>query len=244
MSESIKDKMLSFIRKYSYLIIIILLLISIIIILIKPTSKTTKIIKEETKSQNQELINKEEKIKVEIKGMILNPGVYELDNNSRVEDLINLSGGMLENANTNYINLSKKLSDEMIVIVYSNEEIERYKENSKSNYDNITIECICPDAINDSCIEKDNISKPNNIDYETEKDSNKEEIKTDINSKISINEADLNKLMEVSGIGESKAKAIIEYRNNNGRFNSIDDIKNVSGIGNSLFEKIKDYITI
>ena len=49
--------------------------------------------------------------------------------------------------------------------------------------------------------------------------------------------------MTVSGIGESKAKSIIEYRDNS-KFNSIEDIKNVSGIGESLFAKIKDYITV
>jgi len=49
--------------------------------------------------------------------------------------------------------------------------------------------------------------------------------------------------MNLNGIGESKANAIIEYRNKT-KFNTIDDIKNVSGIGESAFEKIKDYITV
>lgn len=242
MTKVLKDKILGFIRKYNYFIVIALLVIVIIIVLLKPTSKTTKIIKEEREQENQELIQENINIKVEIKGMVLNPGVYELDSNSRVEDLIEKSGGMLENANTNYINLSKRLFDEMVVIIYSNEEIESYKENSKSNYDSITIDCICPDTINDSCIEKDEIIKSDNIIYEDEKQSIKND--NDINSKVSINEADLNKLMEVSGIGQSKAQSIIEYRDKNGKFNSIEDIKNVSGIGESLFEKIKDYITI
>ena len=50
--------------------------------------------------------------------------------------------------------------------------------------------------------------------------------------------------MTVSGIGESKAEAIIKYREENDKFSSIDDIKKVSGIGDSLFEEIKDYITV
>jgi competence protein ComEA len=49
--------------------------------------------------------------------------------------------------------------------------------------------------------------------------------------------------MTVSGIGESKAIAIIDYRKNN-KFNTIEDIMNVSGIGESLFAKIKEYITV
>ena len=50
--------------------------------------------------------------------------------------------------------------------------------------------------------------------------------------------------MTISGIGESKAKSIIEYRNTNGNFKSVEDLRNVSGIGDSLFEKIKDKITV
>ena len=50
--------------------------------------------------------------------------------------------------------------------------------------------------------------------------------------------------MTLSKIGESKANSIIEYRESNGDFKTIEDIKNVSGIGDSLFESIKDYITV
>ena len=50
--------------------------------------------------------------------------------------------------------------------------------------------------------------------------------------------------MTLSGIGESKAKSIISYREENGNFNEIEDITKVSGIGQALYEKIKDYITV
>ena len=62
--------------------------------------------------------------------------------------------------------------------------------------------------------------------------------------KVSINYGTLNSLMSINGIGEVKAQAIIDYRNNNGLFENIEDIKNVNGIGNSTFEKIKDYIKL
>ena len=51
-------------------------------------------------------------------------------------------------------------------------------------------------------------------------------------------------MIKLPSIGESKADKIILYREENGLFKSIEDIKNVSGIGDSLFEKIKDYITV
>ena len=61
--------------------------------------------------------------------------------------------------------------------------------------------------------------------------------------KININSADVAELTGLSGIGEAKAKAIIQYRNENGNFNNIEDIKNVSGIGDALFKKISNEIT-
>ena len=60
---------------------------------------------------------------------------------------------------------------------------------------------------------------------------------------VNINTASKEQLLTVSGIGESKADAIIEYRKNN-PFKTIEDIMNVSGIGESLYAKIKEYITV
>lgn len=61
---------------------------------------------------------------------------------------------------------------------------------------------------------------------------------------VNINTATLEELMTLSGIGETKAKAIISYREQNGNFNSIEEITNVSGIGQAIYEKIKKYITV
>ena len=71
-----------------------------------------------------------------------------------------------------------------------------------------------------------------------------EQVIENTDSKININTASLEQLMTLSGIGEAKAKAIIEYRESNGGFKSIEDIKNVSWIGDALFEKIKDFISV
>ena len=71
------------------------------------------------------------------------------------------------------------------------------------------------------------------------------EIKTESNSdKVNINTANIDELSSLPNIGESKAKAIIEYRNTNGNFTTIEVIKEVSGIGESTFLKIKDLITV
>jgi len=62
--------------------------------------------------------------------------------------------------------------------------------------------------------------------------------------KININTADASELQKLSGIGPGKAKSIIDYRNKNGPFKSVDDLLNVSGIGEKTLEKIRDEIVV
>lgn len=64
------------------------------------------------------------------------------------------------------------------------------------------------------------------------------------NGKVNINKANASDLTSIPGIGQATAEKIIDYRDKNGKFKTIDDIKNVSGIGNSKFEKIKDNISV
>ncbi|WP_026693933.1 helix-hairpin-helix domain-containing protein [Peribacillus kribbensis] len=63
-------------------------------------------------------------------------------------------------------------------------------------------------------------------------------------AKVNINSADLEELQTLTGIGPSKAQAIMDYRNKNGSFKSPEDLKNISGIGEKTFEKIKDMIAV
>lgn len=193
--------------------------------------------------ENKLASNKEEKkntsiktIYVDVKGAVKNPGVYELSNTSRVIDAINLAGGLSDLADTINLNLSKKLSDEMIIIVYTKTELSTYyKKNNNRNAVCASLECVCIDDYNDACISKESANKSNSKTDNTTKSTN---------SKVSINTATKEELMTLSGIGESKAEKIITYRNDNGKFNSIEDLKKVSGIGDSIFEKIKDKITL
>ena len=187
----------------------------------KPKQKKVIIQKKKTKPKEE---NKN--IKVDIKGEINNPGVYELTENNNVIDVINMAGGLTNKSDTSNINLSKRLKDEMVIIVYSKQEIKDMK-----NKEKIT----CPPC-NNACIEeKDEKSKINIT--EDKKEEN-------INEKININTASIEELQKLNGIGLTKAESIIDYRNKNGNFKTIEDIKNVTGIGEAAFEKIKDNITI
>jgi len=180
-------------------------------------------------NNNEEKTNKEDIVKynIDIKGAVKKPGVYQLDSNLTVNDAINIAGGLTDKADTSIINLAKKIIDEMVIIVYTKDEVKN------SNIVDTVIkvvekECVCPNIENDGCLNteiKDNIT-------------NKED-----STLVNINTATIEELKAINGIGESKAKNIIEYRKKNGDFKSIEDIKNVEGIGDTLYETIKIYIT-
>lgn len=90
---------------------------------------------------------------------------------------------------------------------------------------------------------KNDINKEaKNIDSEITISQKKD--KQMMDKKVNINSAALEELKTLNGIGDSKAKSIIEYREQNGTFKSIEDIKNVTGIGEKMFEKIKEQIEI
>ncbi len=74
--------------------------------------------------------------------------------------------------------------------------------------------------------------------------SQKEKSKEMVIKKINVNTATLDELIQLPGIGEVKAKNIIDYRNKNGYFTDIDDLINVSGIGEKTLDKIRDFITV
>ena len=75
-------------------------------------------------------------------------------------------------------------------------------------------------------------------------DTENTDVSSGDSSKININTASKEELMTLAGIGESKADNIIKYRQENGSFSSVEDLTNVSGIGESIFNKIKDSITV
>lgn len=165
---------------------------------------------------------KKETIKVHVSGSVQNQGVIELDENSRIVDAIEKAGGVSSDAYIDKINLAYVVEDGMklyIPNVEEKEKVEKSKEESGLN-----------GIVNE---ETDGY-----IIYPEKESSQSKDVK------VNINTATQTVLETLPGIGPSIALKIINYRADNGKFESVDEIKGVSGIGENKFEQIKGLICI
>lgn len=136
---------------------------------------------------------------VDVKGAVTNPGVYEIEIDSRVVEVIEKAGGFTKEADQNGVNLAQKVTDEMVIYVPKLGEI---------------TPGITP------------VSQNSNPEL------------------ININAATIEQLDSLPGIGPSKAEAIITFRDENGKFKSIDDVEKVPGIGKKTLDSLSEYITV
>jgi competence protein ComEA len=169
---------------------------------------------ETTKNNMEDL----KSIIVEIKGEVKKPSVYTLSYGSRIYDLIEEAGGFTEKADTMSINSSMKLKDEDCIIIYSKEQIHDINSNNTNN----------TNTINNTM----NINKSKSTLLKSE------------SGKINLNSATKEELMTLPGIGEITAQKIIDYREEKGGFSSIDELKNISRIGDKTIEKFIDKIEV
>ena len=154
------------------------------------------------------------KICVHVVGEVAAPGMYELDEGSRVSDCIQAAGGMLEGADQLSVNLARPLADGEQVIVSSKTAEEPLSATSSSD---------THDSNTGSASGKNSVSGT---------------------GKVNINTASASELTSLDGVGDATAAKIIAYRQANGSFSSIEEIKKVSGIGDKKFEALKDRITV
>ncbi|XBW80521.1 helix-hairpin-helix domain-containing protein [Bacillus velezensis] len=140
-----------------------------------------------------------DKIMIDVKGAVRNPGVYEMKAGDRVTQAIEKAGGLKKKADELNVNLAEQLQDGTIVYIPSEGEEE---------------------------------NRPKTAAGEKE------------NAAVNINTASLDELQAISGVGQKKAEAIIAYREENGRFQTAEDLMNVSGFGEKSFERIKTSITV
>lgn len=235
--EKIKE-----LKKYLYLIGGLLLLVLFVFIYF--TKEDDNIILDNTLREvsddiKQTTIITENKIFIDIKGAVKKPGVYELSSVDKVIDAINKAGGLKSDADTSNINLSKKLSNEMVVYIFTKNELKTTnKTTTSSAFITTKKNTTSTTKISDNTCHCETIEINNCINKDENTPNNEEE------SKVNINTATKEELMTLNGIGEAKANSIIEYREQKGLFSSIEDIINVTGISETIYDKIKDNIKV
>lgn len=227
------------------ILVIVIIILSIFLFNKKEENTISSSINEITyNEEKKEVIEEDSKIKIDIKGAISKPGVYELEQNSTINDVIKLAGGLLKTADTSNINLSKKVENEMVIKVFTNAELKKIaKSKETTNEETCSENTIIIDKCNDSSIIKD-VNTSNSDDVKANVTTDNDTKQSSESKIISINKASKEELTSLPGIGESKADSIIKYRQENGSFKTKEDIKNVSGIGEAVYNKIKDYITV
>ena len=174
-------------------------------------------LKEDTDQGIQD-VSQEEKttsdVSVYVCGSVKTPGVYTLTKDSRICDAISAAGGALDEADAQILNQAAPLSDGMRIYVPSVKETADLDRSSPDGADTAAGEKVGTASSDASA------------------------------SRVNINTAGKDELMTLTGIGESKAQSILDYRQQQGPFASVEDIMNVAGIKQGVFDKIRDQITV
>ena len=160
---------------------------------------------------------------VHVKGAVEKPGLYELPAGSRVADAL-LLAILLPQANTDIINLAALLNDSAEVVV-------PYRiEGEQTDWEAVAVNAA---AAHNSVSLSTGITGASGSN-----------VVASTSSLVNLNTADQTALLGLSGIGPVKAQAIIDYREQNGPFAKIEDVKKVSGIGQATYDNIKNYICV
>lgn len=160
---------------------------------------------------------------VHICGAVSAPGVYELPAGSRIIDAVEAGGGFLPEADEACCNLAEEIVDGCQIYIMTKSES-------------------CADGQTEK---KAGIQTSPDSDMQmTDRNVRSNSAPALENGLVNLNTADVAALMTLPGIGESRAKAIISYREQHGAFAKIEDIMKISGIKQAAFSKIKDKITV
>lgn len=160
-------------------------------------------------------------IYVDVAGAVCSPGVYTLPEGSRVFQAIEKAGGFADDAHRESMNQAGLLEDGQQIRVYTREEAEL-----------LTARGQVPQTV---------LSGEGG---ETSPETSPSGNGSDGGAKVNLNTADKEELMTLTGIGETRAEAILDYREENGGFRSAEDLMQVEGIKEKTYEKLKDQITV
>ena len=162
-------------------------------------------------------------IYVDVCGAVANPGVFQLAAGSRVFQAIEAAGGYLPEAALTCVNRAGVLTDGQQLYILTQEEMER------QGLDPVEMAKASDGQMNGSAGTGQNTGMTAQVQQD---------------NRININTADEAQLTTLTGIGATRAQAIIAYREENGPFAAIEDIMNVQGIKEGTFAKIKDEIVV
>ena len=173
----------------------------------KQSSQSLSEASSQSKTEGSEKVKS--KVTVDVKGAVVNPGVYTLKAGARLTDVIQEAGGMTEDAHGKSVNLAASLSDEEVIYVANKDE---------------------------------NVSVLDQTGTGQVSDKGGQAVSKD--GKINLNTATSEQLQTISGIGAKRAEDVIAYRESHGGFQSVDDLKNVSGIGDKTLDKIRESLYV
>ncbi|WP_432627451.1 helix-hairpin-helix domain-containing protein [Brotaphodocola sp.] len=155
-------------------------------------------------------------------GEVKSPGVYCMENGKRIFEAVEQAGGFTDEAVREYLNLADEICDGMKIFVPGREQVQ----SGQIPADGF-VSFSGGDGSRTNAGGRTGAGNAGTV-----------------SEKINLNTASKEELMTLSGIGSARAEDIIQYREQHGRFQRIEDIKKISGIKDAAFEKIKDRITV
>ena len=158
-----------------------------------------------------------EPLTIHVCGAVNEEGVYTLPAGSRIRDAVDAAGGFSEEADTAALNLAAPLEDAWQIRVPTKEEADRIRALAEAEGGTAGAASFAEAQGRDGA---------------------------PASGRININTADKAGLMKIPGVGESKAQKIMEYRTENGRFETVEELMKVPGIKKATFEKMRDYVTV
>lgn len=162
-------------------------------------------------------------VRVQVSGAVLEPGIYDVPANCRVEEAIAAAGGLTENADSERVNLVRKVRDGMQIRV----PVKKAARTSRTQ--------------RKSAQTKSGLGESASGKYGSNKAGSGRN--NSMMQRVRINSASAGELQQLPGIGPALAKRIVEIRNG-GRFNSADDLLRVPGIGKAKLAKLRDYVEV
>jgi len=209
-------------------IIVGLALVGIVVLVVRTAprgSGEVKIIEPGAAGASTEMLPpKPQKLSIHVAGKVKKPGLYEVAFGSRVKDAIQAAGGALPNADLESINLAEKLEDgEQVYIAQVGK--------------------IKPPAV--SVIRGGKSAKPTGESGKSSaRSSGPKKLSKPGEGTVSINSAGLDELQRLPGIGPAYAQRIIDYRIQHGRFQAVDELDEVKGIGPKKLEKLRPFVKL